>query len=474
MSVQNKWLRAAGWLVAGPFGGVVLFYLLVLGVNWRDKPPSKAAQQLKRIYGAIEPPSDAVNAYVYGMGFSAQRYDDPQTIGLRRITWIRRQTESPESPARRDPAGDGIDYKSARSEAVDALAEKCSSAFVMRDCESALEQAGADDTVKDWVTSEEWLLERYRTLLERRWWVATVPYTLRTSATPPFATIVEGQRLLLARVWSIAGTGEVSAVRHLLSEDLRFWRRLSETSDNLLTKMIAVGGLRRHFVWSSMALRRLPPSAAASAMPPEWKTAITDTERQMWICFAGEWVFVDRLIHDTKEGKTRVVLASAEDGEGWMDRLMWRAIEPLLQPQDSSNATADHLLGLAQLAQEPYATYPRTLERMQTHARIVQNRRVPFARMYNVTGDWLYWSYYENYGQYAARVADVEGMRRLAVLVAELRGRNVPVSDVPKALAESTLRSPYTNEPFAWDAKASAVVFTGLEKGERGRHAFRY
>jgi hypothetical protein len=33
---------------------------------------------------------------------------------------------------------------------------------------------------------------------------------------------------------------------------------------------------------------------------------------------------------------------------------------------------------------------------------------------------------------------------------------------------------PYTGEPLGWDAAEGAIVFTGLEPNERGRHAFKY
>ena len=79
-----------------------------------------------------------------------------------------------------------------------------------------------------------------------------------------------------------------------------------------------------------------------------------------------------------------------------------------------------------------------------------------------------------NYGQYGARVADVEGVRRAAVLATTLRSRGVAAADVPAQLAASEIRMPYTNGPFAWDLKEGAIVFTGLEASERARHDIKY
>jgi hypothetical protein len=65
-------------------------------------------------------------------------------------------------------------------------------------------------------------------------------------------------------------------------------------------------------------------------------------------------------------------------------------------------------------------------------------------------------------------------IRRAAVLAVELRSRKVDVRTAPAELAASAIRTPYSGEPFAWDADALAIVFVGLEPGERGRHAFDY
>jgi hypothetical protein len=98
----------------------------------------------------------------------------------------------------------------------------------------------------------------------------------------------------------------------------------------------------------------------------------------------------------------------------------------------------------------------------------------PFSRMFNVTGDVMFAWGRTKYGGYGARVADLEGVRRLAAVTAALRGRGVSAADVAKALADSDLHDPYTDKPFAWDEKEGAIVFTGLEPGERRRHAISY
>jgi hypothetical protein len=79
-----------------------------------------------------------------------------------------------------------------------------------------------------------------------------------------------------------------------------------------------------------------------------------------------------------------------------------------------------------------------------------------------------------SYGVYPPRLADVEGVRRAAVLATELRSRKIDEQNIEAELAASNLRTPYTGEPFTWDAEQHALVFIGLVPGERGRHALKY
>ena len=74
---------------------------------------------------------------------------------------------------------------------------------------------------------------------------------------------------------------------------------------------------------------------------------------------------------------------------------------------------------------------------------------------------------------YVARVADLEGIRRAALLTAELRGRSIPPERAASDVAAHFLRNPYTAEPFIWDEARSEIVFAGLDRTTRRRHAFR-
>lgn len=73
----------------------------------------------------------------------------------------------------------------------------------------------------------------------------------------------------------------------------------------------------------------------------------------------------------------------------------------------------------------------------------------------------------DSYAMYALRVGSIEGMRRAALLVAELRSRGVVADDVRAQLGQAELRRPFDGEPFTWNAAEQAVQHEGPEKKRR-------
>jgi hypothetical protein len=55
-----------------------------------------------------------------------------------------------------------------------------------------------------------------------------------------------------------------------------------------------------------------------------------------------------------------------------------------------------------------------------------------------------------------------------------LRAAQTPVAEIEQALSAATLRDPYTDAAFTWDQQRQAIVFHGLEPGERGVHRIEY
>ena len=204
-------------------------------------------------------------------------------------------------------------------------------------------------------------------------------------------------------------------------------------------------------------------------------TAISDAERAMMRCLTGEWMFSDRLVKEIKDrGPNPLVADMGIDEESIVGHLIWRTLNPMLQPQETSNRHADLLVAVAESVDVPYAEFPDAVERARAIERGVAEAARPLARVYNLTGDMLLGLGYPDFTSYAVRVADLEGVRRVAVLAAKLRSLGAAPAQVPALLLETDVDDPYTGEPFLWDGDANAIVFIGLEPGERGRHALLY
>jgi hypothetical protein len=102
------------------------------------------------------------------------------------------------------------------------------------------------------------------------------------------------------------------------------------------------------------------------------------------------------------------------------------------------------------------------------------NASVPPRSLFNMGGTILLGISAGAFEPYARRVADIEGVRRVALVGAMLRDAKVEAREVPAALANASLRNPYDGRPFAWDVEDRVIVFRGLERTERGEHRIRY
>jgi hypothetical protein len=269
---------------------------------------------------------------------------------------------------------------------------------------------------------------------------------------------MDGQKVLLAKAYLFAKQKDAAAIREFLGNDLRFWRRVLASSDILITKMIAVAALNRHFGVGNLILRKLPADLQMAAMPEEWRMPMTDDERSMLRTFVGEWIYGQGLIRESVEQRS------------WTDRFMIA----LFQEQDTSNRRAEMLARAADEMNVPFEQLPRAFDEAQRDLDDPVSEASVLDWLYNPAGKMVLVMGMSAFGSYGARVTDIEGSRRVAVLAAELRSRQVSADQVPPALSTSAIRSPYDDLPFAWDDKEQSIVFIGLQRGERARQTFKY
>ena len=441
-------------------GIATLLYLIALVINWRDQPPSAATIKLHQVIENRPAVADDDNGYAYLLGFSAPHDVDPQDVGVRRMALL--QQDRHDLVAAEDnsvPASLGL--REARSPDVQALIDACKPAD--SNCDTALEQGRS--ALSEWLSSEAVLLDRYRALLRRKDWLELIPDDPQ-APLPRYADVLDGQRLHFASLWQLSEAGDVSAVREGLERDVAFWRRVLQSSDLLLTKMVATAALKHHFAFGNLVLRRLRFDEAMQAVPPGWMKPLSDDERSMSRPMAGELLFAESLLRDLHTPSYR----HAE--ESLVSRLSNTLSVPMYQPQDTINRLANENLAVAEAFAVPLDRYPAVIEQMRTRA--IDAPTFP-TRIYNMMGAMLAdLTSLPHYEQWCVRVGDIEGMRRAALLAAELRSRSVPPAQVAEELRISKLRNPYDDAPFGWSEKERAIVFVGLQEESLGTHAYVY
>ncbi|MET1078640.1 MAG: hypothetical protein ABWY06_11545 [Pseudomonas sp.] len=431
---------------------VLLGYLLLVLINWRDEPPSPAALELSQRYQQRQPPADADNAFMYLMGFTAAAGMDPVEQGRVRLDWTRNALAQPLDQPWQEPEQPKIpDYRSMRSNGLNQFVQSC-----IANEPACTERLLSDpNLIEHWLASERQLLERYLGLLRYPRVHDPLPVDIRR-ALPDYGQILDGQRLLLAQAWQLGSHGEIQEVKSLLSRDLGFWRQALADADTLINKVIAVAAIKQHFFWGNRILAQLPAERQLWALPGNWELPLSPEERSMARVAAGEWTF--------GQSSLRLVYA---------DRGLRLVLRPLLQEQASSNRYAHFLRSFERDAALPY---PKLVDRLDAIAKLPQDqlsRRLIQSRGYNLAGTLqLGVDNPGDFHSYSVRVADLEGLRRSAVLLAQLRSEGVTVETLAAKLPQAELNNPYTEAPFDWDPGSASLSFASPGRGEVYRLQF--
>ena len=452
-------------MFGGAFALALIAYAVLFVVNREDRPPIAEIAALESLQEDASPVVSENNSYLFMLGFAGPPDSDPMSLGIQRYEWMERAR--PEFDRSEDPLGEDYDFRERRSDAVSELSKACSESEA--DCSRLL--GSVEETVDQWLTHEAWLLDRYHSLTSLTEFTEATPFEL-LAPLPSFNVLLEGQRLDMADAWRSATAGDAAAVNAALERDLTYWRMVLRDSDVLITKMIATAAIIRHFKLGNIVLRRLPQKIAADGIPTSWRTEITDAERSMKRSLAGEWTFFD-------ESTKKMVANSGNPFGDWVgltdsttwDRVAWVLLKPFWQPQDLSNRHARLMLHLGNAFDVPYGEVPTAVE---VADQLQESAYRPFSRLYNFTGDIVMWANYWTFSNYAVRVSDLEGIRRAALLVAELRTEGVTKNDVVQQVLVSEIVDPYTNEPFTWHDGSDVMVFYGLELYGRSQHEIIY
>jgi hypothetical protein len=399
-------------LVVWPLTVVAVLYLLLLAINANDKPASADAARLDGLFRNRASVADANNGYLDLLGW---QYD----------------------PAHQD-----------KEDAVFFEEFKAGCSAIDRPCQDLLR--ARETAIRKTLADHGATLARYQGLISRSDWQDPLPIDI-SAKLPAFTAAVQGQRLLMLDAWMRARSGDAAAVHSALAADHRFWRMVFGRSNALFSKMIARVQLGRNLVWGSMVIGQLPRDRQGAAVPAQWHMPVTIEERSLLPALVGEYTFMRENLRDGAD--------DAIDETPELIRILGR---PLMQWQDSLNEWAALALAQSRELDVPERDIAAGVA------------RASFADVYNPAGKVLVRMETPKWSVYGARMADVEGIRRAALLTIQLRSTDVEPDQVPARLAESALRNPYDDKPFGWNRHTRSITFTGLEEGERGRNQFVY
>jgi hypothetical protein len=336
-------------------------------------------------------------------------------------------------------------------------------------CLAAIEAATA--ALPGALAEQHWLIDRYLTLLDYHAWQ-------EIASADPRAPLLGGPHgyprwLFFLDTWLLAAAGDATQVSARLDADLVLWRMALAESDSLIGKGIAARRISEHFDWGNLILRRLPPERRADGVPAAWRKPVTDKERSMRRVFVGEWRSANDALQSMKtRGSPFPLPPDAQKSLSMYDRFNTAISLPLLQPQESANRDAAVLVKLDALLGVPYSDFKAAFARAPD---LDARDSGVLAITYNIVGRALMGQDRAAYlADHAARVTDLEGARRAALLAADLRGLRLPAELVGAMIPLAAVRDPYTGGPFDWTTDPATVTFTGLERTTRARHSFLY
>lgn len=448
-------VRALAWTTGGLILLATALLAVLVAVNWNDRPPSGDTLRLDAVLDADRDVPAEENGFVFVLGMSVPIDEDPAAWGLRRASWLKARVGRALVDGAALP-GEDHDLRGMRTPANAMLAGACGDDA--RACGNAL--AADDGRSAAWLADEAWLLDRYRLLLARRYWVEAAMADPR-APLPAYAFPMDGQKLWLLDAHRRAREGDADAVRSMLEEDLRFWRMAHRDSQLLISRMVAVAAIRRHFMLGSMVLAALPPDQIADAVPPAWRAPFTAQERSMLRSMAGEWRWADAVVR--LERSDPAALSGATEGA----RRYGRAAAFFLQPQDTSNRHAARIIRFVDRLDVGYAAMPAALQAARTEFFADSGLKL---QTYNPVGTALL-GVGGDFGRYAAHSSDLEGVRRLALLAAELQAERIGPDEIEEAVRLARLRNPYTGAPFEWSDADRLLTFIGLAGGSDRRYA---
>lgn len=285
------------------------------------------------------------------------------------------------------------------------------------------------------------LIERYERLLEFKQWREQWSNDVRAPSAP-FKQVLEAQRLMYSRALSPEWKGDAADCKRMLEKDYRFWRMVLAESSSATAKMFAARSIEQHFELGNLVVRRYPPALTMMAIPEAWREPVSNRERSLAKIMANEWK-----LSDNHAGRAKLFGSL------------------LFQPQATTNANADRMLRVVEMFDRDYAEIPQAAQTFLASYG-VEKKAAADLGIYNPVGRYLLnLDGMDKYTAYGFRVANLEGMRRLVLLAAQLRSSGAQGNEVAEGMRTSDLRDPYDDKEFAWDQAHNSLAFQRTFEG---------
>lgn len=435
----------------------IAWLVYAVAANWGDQQPSSTALEFEAYYQEHFPLEVENNGYAFMVGFDVQPEEDPLYWGETRIAWTHSVF---------DLVGDDeLEYVFPGAQAEFFVESLPGMELLSNHCKPS-----TSDCIKTVVDNSEeialtikegrWVIDRYSDLIEHRTWVENIYLDVRLPF-PGYQHFLDAQRLYMADIFMRRDTLSAEDIRQALEKDLIFWRRVQQDSAILITKMISLVAIQQNFYWTNQLICHSPVDEQFNLLSHTHQTPLGKNELSMYRVLVGEWTFGSRFIFDVPE-------EMAEWGDEYANLSRARVF---FQFQATVNLMAEQHAALLRHIDRPLDEYPHALASMDQ----IYNQESQlgyFFKPANAVGRILVAVAAPAYGDYFVRVSDIEGQRRALVLVHQLRQQQIPLDQVAEAIAASDIRNPYTGDAFEWDAELQAVVFTGLQRGDRARQVF--
>lgn len=461
-------LKISLFLPLGLLGLSIALYLVLLLINRHDQPPSAAYTDLVRVSEERPVSPDNENGYIYAAGLHASRDEDPEQSGKSFIEKQKALAKKKEFNANYEKSKFGTAFK----QLPEKLSVTLNACFVPGD-ECLQRMFSGRDTFKPALTKNAWMLERYSRLINHPQWRETSAFTLWNDF-PHYEDIMNSQKLFLVSAWISAYEGNGKAANYAIARDHNFWRMVLSSTNSLLARMVATTALNRNYLFGALFLQT-QPTAKGFEIPADWRKPYSAEEISMRRVMSGEIIFSREMVREIWGMKRLPWEEKNPRIDDIIAELKNRLGRPLALPQDSLNIQTDYYEKMMKTFNVPLGQYEKALKEAQI-SQASQKSLLSRIHAYNPVGRWLIAQnevgMYENY---FLRSADLEGTRRLAVLMSELHAKKVSREDLGAVVAASEMKNPYTDQPFIVEPGNDYVVFNGLEEDkQKARHAFFY